>query len=107
LTIINTRKLFGTLAISGVLVSVASRVADDDAPERPWTQTFIVDRAENTSLSVSERTPASKFKDCLLVEETTLLEAGEKAYKIYAAGVGLIIDGPAKLVRTGFPSAPK
>jgi hypothetical protein len=38
------------------------------------------------------------------VDETTPLEPGEKETKYYAPGVGLLKDGPMKLVRAGFAS---
>jgi hypothetical protein len=44
-------------------------------------------------------TPAGTFKQVLRTEETTPLEPGEKEYKLYAPGVGLIQDNTLKLVR--------
>ena len=43
-----------------------------------------------------------KFTSVLKIEETTPLEPGEKEAKYYAAGIGLLKDGPMKLVRHGF-----
>jgi hypothetical protein len=60
-----------------------------------------MDRAEILSLSDTLDTPAGKFTNCLKVEETTPLEPDDKEAKIYAAGVGLLKDGPMKLVRYG------
>jgi hypothetical protein len=60
-----------------------------------------MDRAEIVSINETVQTPAGEFKDCLKVEETTPLEPGEKSYKYYAAGVGLIRDGSLKLVSHG------
>jgi hypothetical protein len=60
-----------------------------------------MDRAEIMTLSESLETPAGKFAHCLKVEETTPLEPDEKEFKYYAAGVGLLKDGPMKLVRYG------
>ncbi len=61
-----------------------------------------MDRAEVVSLSATLETPAGEFTHCLKTEETTPLEPAEKEAKFYAAGVGLLRDGPAKLVRHGF-----
>lgn len=61
-----------------------------------------MDRAEITSLSENAVVPAKKFERCLKVEETTPLEPGEKEYKLYAEGVGLLTDEDLKLVRYGF-----
>jgi hypothetical protein len=51
-------------------------------------------------VSLSERatTPAGTFEKCLKTEETTPLEPGDKEYKLYAPGVGLVQDGPLSLV---------
>jgi len=59
-----------------------------------------MDRAENASVSDALEVPAGKFKNVLKTEETTPLEKG-KAYKYYAAGVGLLKDGALSLVRYG------
>jgi len=58
-----------------------------------------MDRAEIVSLTETVKTPAGEFKNCLKVEETTPLEPGEKEYKYYAAGIGLVQDGSLKLVK--------
>jgi hypothetical protein len=60
-----------------------------------------MDRAEIVSLAESLETPAGKFSNCLQTLETTPLEPDSKESKYYAAGVGLIKDGPMKLVRYG------
>jgi hypothetical protein len=56
-----------------------------------------MDRAENVSLTFALTTPAGKFRKCLRVEETTPLEPDAKEYKVYAPGVGLVVDGPLRL----------
>jgi hypothetical protein len=61
------------------------------------------DRAEILSLSETLDTPAGKFENVLKVEETTPLEPGVKEYKLHAPGVGLIQDGPLKLVKYVLP----
>jgi hypothetical protein len=60
-----------------------------------------MDRAEIVAMNETVKTPAGVFKNCLKVEETTPLEPGNKGYKYYAAGVGLVQDGSLKLVRYG------
>lgn len=60
-----------------------------------------MDRAEIVSLSVTMKTPAGEFKNCLKIEETTPLEPGNREHKHYAPGVGLIQDGSLKLVKYG------
>ena len=66
-----------------------------------------MDRAEVVSLSGAVETPAGKFDNVLKTDETTPLEPGERESKEYAAGVGLLKEGPLKLVRFGFPAKSK
>jgi hypothetical protein len=60
-----------------------------------------MDRAEVVSLSDRLTTPAGAFDRCLRTRETTPLERGAE-YKRYAPGVGLIEDGPLRLVSYGY-----
>jgi len=60
-----------------------------------------MDRAEVQSVSDKVKVPAGEFKDCVKTEETTPLEPGERETKIYAPHVGLLGDGPMKLVKYG------
>jgi hypothetical protein len=60
-----------------------------------------MDRAEVVSVSEKFECPAGKFEDVLKVEETTPLEKGEKAHKLYARGVGLVFDDGLALARHG------
>ena len=51
---------------------------------------------------MSERvtTPAGVYTNVLKIEETTPLEPGQREYKLFARGVGLIQDGELTLVKT-------
>jgi len=60
-----------------------------------------LDRAEIISLDETVRTPAGEFTSCLRVQETSPLEPGISEYKYYARGIGLVQDGPLKLVTYG------
>jgi hypothetical protein len=60
-----------------------------------------MDRAVIVSTTEAVTVPAGQFKDCVKAEETTPLEPGVKEYKVYAPGIGLIMDGPLKLVKYG------
>ncbi|MBV9216519.1 MAG: hypothetical protein JO053_10105 [Acidobacteria bacterium] len=51
-----------------------------------------MDRAEIISVNEKLRTPAGEFPNCLKTLETTPLEKGEKEYKLYAPGIGLVQD---------------
>ena len=61
-----------------------------------------MDRIEIISTAETLETPSGKFTNCMKTEETTPLEPGEKEYKTYAPGVGLIQDEIALLVKYGF-----
>jgi hypothetical protein len=56
------------------------------------------DRAEIISVNDTLNTPAGMFKQVLNTEETNPLKPGEKEFKFYAPGIGLIQDEAIKLV---------
>jgi hypothetical protein len=56
------------------------------------------DRAEIVSINDTLDTPAGNFQNVLKTEETNPLEPGEKEYKFYALGIGLIQEEALKLV---------
>lgn len=60
-----------------------------------------LDRAEIVGLNETVATPAGRFEQCLKIEETTPLESGEREFKLYAPGIGLVQDGSLRLVRHG------
>lgn len=60
-----------------------------------------MDRCEIVSVSETVETPAGIFQNCVKVKETTPLEPDAVEYKYYAPGVGLLVDGSARLVKTG------
>jgi len=72
---------------------IGKRYYQELAPE------LAMDRAEIKSVSDTLTTPAGRFENCLRVEETTPLEPGAKEYKVYAPGVGLILDGTLKITQ--------
>lgn len=57
-----------------------------------------MDRAEHVQMDIDMDTPAGSFEDCVMVRETSPLEPNSVSIKIYAPGVGLIADGPLRLV---------
>jgi hypothetical protein len=65
-----------------------------------------LDRAENVAMDLTVETDAGTFEGCLRVDETTPLEPGHVSVKVYASGVGLIVDGVLELVEVSDPSAP-
>jgi hypothetical protein len=72
--------------------------------------TFFQERAPGVALDEAEivrtnarvRVPAGTFRDCLKVEETTVLEPGAVSVKFHAPGIGLLVDGVLELVRFSF-----
>ena len=74
---------------------VGSRYFQEVAPG------VALDRAEHMSVTETMETPAGTFEDCLLVAETTPLAPEELSIKAYARGIGLIQDGPLKLIDYG------
>ena len=56
------------------------------------------DQAEVISLNGRLKVPAGTFNNVLKTEETTPLEPGAAEFKFYAEGVGLLKDGPARLI---------
>lgn len=80
---------------------LGARYYQEIAPE------VAMDRAEIVGLDATVKCPAGNFEHCLKVEETTPLEAGEKEYKYYAAGIGMVQDGSLKLLRYGRADVPE
>ena len=56
------------------------------------------DRAEHIAMDLTVETEAGTFEDCLEVWETTPLVPGELSLKIYAPGIGLVVDDVVELV---------
>lgn len=77
-------------------ILVGGRYFQEIAPE------VALDRAEIVSVNAVLDTPAGRFTDCLKTLESTPLEPGIKELKLYAPGVGLVQDGPLRLVRAFF-----
>jgi len=57
-----------------------------------------MDRAEHLDMGLTIETAGGVFEDCVVVLETTPLEPDEETIKIYAPGVGLIVDDGLELV---------
>jgi len=58
-----------------------------------------MDRAEIMSDDVTMKTPAGTFRNCIRVEETSGIDAGDICYKTYAPGVGIIQDDDLVLTK--------
>ena len=71
---------------------LGSRYVQELAPD------VALDRAEHVKMGLTVKTPAGTFEDCVEVVETTPLEPGATSVKLYCAEIGLVADGPAKLI---------
>ncbi len=60
-----------------------------------------LDRARHIGAGMTMPTAAGTFTDCVMVKETTPLEIGEKSFKIYCPGVGLVFDDVIELTEIG------
>jgi len=80
---------------------VGGRYYNEIAPD------VAMDRSVILSMTETVETIAGTFKNCLKIEETTPLEPGNKELKYYAAGIGLVNDANAELVKYGKLDKPK
>lgn len=71
---------------------LGSRYFQEMAPD------VAMDRGENVEMGLTVTTPAATFEDSVKVLETTPLDPSARDIKIYAPGVGLIVDGTLELV---------
>jgi hypothetical protein len=62
-----------------------------------------LDRAEVLDVSATVPTPYRRFGRALLTRETTPLEPADLTEKVYAPGIGLVVDAAARLVRVERP----
>jgi hypothetical protein len=61
-----------------------------------------LDRAKHTQDGLTIVTPAGTFENCVMVRETSALESGAST-KIYAPGIGLIVDDGIELTDFNLP----
>jgi hypothetical protein len=78
------------------IILLGSRYFQEVAPR------VAMDRAEIVSMTAIVQTPAGKFQNCLKTKETTPLEPSVTEFKLYAPTIGIVKDGPLKLVSHGF-----
>jgi hypothetical protein len=77
------------------LVLIGSSYYQEMAPE------VAMDRVRIVKIDETLETPAGRFTQCLVTEETTPIEPNSREHKIYAPGIGLIKDGSLLLVKYG------
>lgn len=71
---------------------LGSRYFQEVAPE------IALDRAEHVDMGLTVETPAGAFNNSVMLLETTPLDPSAKDIKVYAPGVGLIVDGTIERV---------
>lgn len=76
--------------------SVGYKFAQEIAPQ------VAMDRAEIVEIDAKQSTPAGDFKHCINMKETSPLELKTVEYKLYAPGIGSVVDDEAKLIKYGF-----
>ena len=84
---------------SGMIMPGSSRVGMKHDQEHAFG--VAMDRAETVSVSEKVDVPAGNFERCVRVRETSPLEGDEAEHKLYAPGVGLLVNEDLKLVRHG------
>lgn len=57
-----------------------------------------LDRGENLAMDLTVEVPAGQFEGCVSVFETSALESSSTSLKVYAPGIGLIVDDSLALV---------
>ena len=73
-------------------VLLGARYYQEIAPD------VALDRAEHMAMDATAETEAGTFEDCLEVWETTPLAPDDLSIKVYAPGVGLVVDDVTELV---------
>ena len=77
---------------------VGSRYFQEMAPG------VAMDRAENIKMGLTVDVPAGHYTDAVKVRETSPLEPSSKGTKIYAPGIGLVVDGKIQLIEVINPT---
>jgi hypothetical protein len=63
---------------------------------------IAMDKAKVVGLDEIIQTPAGRFEKCVKMEESSSLDRGQKEYKFYAPGIGLVKEEKLVLVSHGF-----
>ncbi len=74
-------------------IELGARYYQEVAPE------IAMDRAEIVRNDMTVEAPAGTFENCLKVIETTPLDPRSESLKVYAPGIGMVIDDDLILVR--------
>jgi len=75
---------------------VGRRFYEEQAPG------ITMDRAEILSMTTTQKTPAGTFENCMRTQITSPMTPGDKEYRLYAPGIGLVKFESMLLVEHGF-----
>ena len=75
---------------------VGKRFYEEQAPG------ITMDRAEILSMTTTQKTPAGTFENCMRTQITSPMTPGDKEYRLYAPGIGLVKFETMLLVEHGF-----
>lgn len=85
----------GQTNLPGVLMPASPEVGT--AFQQEVAPGIAEDQAKVVELGDSTTVPAGTFTDTISLVEINPLEGGRGDTKVYARGIGIIVDGPAKL----------
>jgi len=81
-------------AMPGILMLAHPKVGNsylqEDAPG------VVADQGKVMDLSASVTVPYGTFTNCIKTQESTPIEPGDRAFKIYAEGIGTVVEIPNK-----------
>jgi hypothetical protein len=88
---------------------LGAKYCQEQAPSED-SEEAAVDRGENVKMGVNVKSPAGKFKNCVMVVDTNPAEGvcdpDDGDEKIYCPDVGLVQDGDLELVEYGYEDYP-
>jgi len=81
-------------ALPGILMLAHPKVGESyDQENAPGV---VADQGKVMDLSATATVPYGTFTDCVKTQEWTPLEPGDRAFKVYAAGIGTVVEIPNK-----------
>ena len=85
-------------------IFMPASVAVGQAFQQEIAPRIAEDQAKVIALDETTEVPAGSFEDTATLRDGSPLD-GSTGVKVYASGIGLIVDGPARLTRYSSPSA--
>ncbi len=60
-----------------------------------------LDRAQHVDMGLTVPTKIGTFSGCVMIRETSPLDPGDEAFKIYCPGVGIVLDETLEIIEAG------